>query len=741
MTPAAPIGQARRFLSRMPPVGHRGRMSRRSNSKCWWLSGLWALSLSACADPPAEETAQQAAPPAPDGAVGRIGDALVSVDLGGLRPDAAPVVPEPEPDGAQAPVDARGLEDAAGAPADGAVSRPDAATIEPIADAVVVPPARDAAAVNPTPDAAAVNPTPDAAADAAPPEPDAPVDPCVAAPPDCSAFDGPCVIGVCEAGTGACVARDRPDDTPCDDAEPCTTGDYCETGLCVPGAPTDCSGAGASCRVGACVPGMGCMGEARPDGDPCDDADPCTVGEVCGAGECGGGAGLDCRGLEGACAEAICDPAAGGCVQVPHPDGERCDDGATPCSAAVCAEGACGPLQPVDCAAVAGECGVGRCDPALGCVADPLPACAPCAGGAGLCDGAGACRVRLGAADDFGAPALGPAWTTGGDLPWTRVDLGGGNGGARSGDIGARQTTELSRVVELEAETALSFRYRVSSESGYDFFKFRVDGAEVVSDSGNPGWVTWQGTVAAGRHTLTFAYQKDVSIDQNDDRAEIDDVLLLPACAGAPSCRAAIPVTGGACLTCDLPDGLACAAGADPCQPGVCAAGACEARPRADCAVCGAGNEVCLAGVCGVYAQTTWDFEAGFPAGVVQAGDVGWRRVNGQVHGGAQSARSGAIFDNETSEMRIPVNLPAPGVMVAWVRTSTEGGRDWLYLRVDGAQIGRWAGTTEWTRVTAPLAAGAHTVTFLYEKDFSVASGTDAVWVDDVSFTTGEACP
>jgi hypothetical protein len=710
-----------------------------------WLSGFCTLSVTACADPPAEESALQAAPPAPDGAVGRIGDAFANVDLGAVRRDAEPLPPEPAPDaaavvpGRDAAVVPEG--DAAPAPADARVTPPDAAVVDPTPDAAaVVDPTPDALAdarVAPPDDAAVVDPTPDAA----PPAPDAAVDPCVAAPPDCTALDGPCTIGVCEAGTGACVPRDRPDDTPCDDAEPCTAGDYCETGVCVPGGPTDCSAAGASCRVGACVPGVGCVGEARPDGDPCDDADPCTTGEVCGAGECGGGAGLDCRGLEGACAEAICDPAAGGCVRVPHPDGERCDDGAEPCAAAVCAEGACGPLQPLDCAAVAGECGVGRCDPVQGCVADPLPACAPCAGGAGLCDGAGACRLRLGVSDDFGPAALDTAWTTGGNLPWTRVDLGAGNGGARSGDIGARQTTELSRVVELEADTALSFRYRVSSESGYDFFKFRVDAAEVLSNSGNPGWLTHQGTVAAGRHTLTFVYQKDVSIDQNDDRAEIDDVVLLPACPGAPACQTAIPVTGGACLTCNAPDGVVCAAAADPCQPGVCAAGACEARPRADCAVCGAANEVCLAGVCGVYAQTTWDFEAGFPAGTVQAGDVGWRRVNGQVHGGGQSARSGAILDGETSEMRIPVNLPAPGVMVAWVRTSTEGGRDWLYLRVDGAQIGRWAGTTDWTRVTAPLAAGAHTVTFTYEKDFSVASGTDAVWVDDVSFTTGEGCP
>ena len=68
-------------------------------------------------------------------------------------------------------------------------------------------------------------------------------------------------------------------------------------------------------------------------------------------------------------------------------------------------------------------------------------------------------------------------------------------------------------------------------------------------------------------------------------------------------------------------------------------------------------------------------------------------------------------------------------------------GRPGSAIALRGNQIGRWAGTTDWTRVTAPLAAGAHTVTFLYEKDFSVASGTDAVWVDDVSFTTGEGCP
>lgn len=489
--------------------------------------------LGACADGSVPDDTTTA-PPAPDGAAAAIGDAFVAVDLGGGRSDDArpPTTEDAAPEdrdarptvdfGSSSPPDVASpppppVDDAAVSPADGPAASADGAPAPPRDAAVPAPDGPPPDAVAPSPDV----PLPDAA----------PADPCVADPPDCTDLDGPCVVGACEPGTGACVPRMRPDDTPCDDSEPCTTGDVCEGGACVPGGPTDCSAAGGACRIGACVPGVGCEGQARPDGEPCDDADACTVGELCTAGTCGDGAPLDCRALAGACADAVCDSAAGGCVALPHPDGERCDDGADLCTERLCLAGACAEPRPVDCQAGAAECTVGRCDAFAGCLFDQAPACTPCNGGAGVCDEAGGCRPAPGIADGFDAPALAPAWVSGGDAGWVRVDAGAPDGGvARSARIDHNEVSEVSRVVDLAAPAPLRFRYRITSEANYDFFRFRLDGADVVTASGRRDWTVYEGVVPAGRHTLTFRYDKDVSINFDTDRVDVDDVVLTVPC-------------------------------------------------------------------------------------------------------------------------------------------------------------------------------------------------------------------
>jgi hypothetical protein len=279
------------------------------------------------------------------------------------------------------------------------------------------------------------------------------------------------------------------------------------------------------------VPGLGCQGQARPDGEACDDADACTVGEVCTDGTCGGGGALDCRDLAGACADAICDRAAGGCVVLPHPDGERCDDGADLCTERLCRAGACTEPQPVDCQTAAPACTVGRCDAFAGCVFDPAPACTPCHGGAGVCDAAGLCQPTPGFREAFDAPALGAAWVSGGNAGWVRVDAGAPDGGvARSARIDDDEVSEITRTVELAAPTPFRFRYRVTSEVNYDYFRYRLDGADVVTASGVRGWTVYEGVVPAGRHTLTFRYDKDGSISYDLDRADVDDVELLVPC-------------------------------------------------------------------------------------------------------------------------------------------------------------------------------------------------------------------
>ncbi len=140
--------------------------------------------------------------------------------------------------------------------------------------------------------------------------------------------DGPCQSNVCVAATGACQLLTSGENTPCNDGDKCTVGDYCTKGLCQPGTNTcfckdnvDCKGqedgnacngtlfcnkasaqcevhpltvvtcqtwADTACQKNVCNPKEGkCHYLPVNDGKPCDDGNGCTPNEVCEGGSCG----------------------------------------------------------------------------------------------------------------------------------------------------------------------------------------------------------------------------------------------------------------------------------------------------------------------------------------------------------------------------------------------------------------------------------------------------------------------
>jgi hypothetical protein len=139
--------------------------------------------------------------------------------------------------------------------------------------------------------------------------------------------------------------------------------------------------------------------------------------------------------------------------------------------------------------------------------------------------------------------------------------------------------------------------------------------------------------------------------------------------------------------------------------------------------------------VIGAVSDASSGFEtAGLPDGYTSAGAVPWSTVTTMPQSGSRCAESGNIADGETSSMTRSVTLASPQTLTFWVRTSTEASYDRLRAFVDGAMRGEWSGTTPWTLVSYPLTAGEHTVEWRYVKDLSISSGSDAVWIDDVSF-------
>lgn len=222
--------------------------------------------------------------------------------------------------------------------------------------------------------------------------------------------DSPCNGGVCAACS---VAKGAPKDgtckildaTPCDDQNPCTQSDTCQTGACV-GTPltgtacddgdactqTDtcqagtCVGSDAvacaavdSCHdVGTCDPASGqCSNPAKLDYTVCDDGQGCTISDRCISGACVPGAPRDCPPAD-ACHAGSCDPTTGKCVQTAVSDGTSCEDGDKCTTGDACAAGVCvaGPTK--SCTAP-DTCSTASCDPATGaCVVSQLGNGAPC---------------------------------------------------------------------------------------------------------------------------------------------------------------------------------------------------------------------------------------------------------------------------------------------------------------------------------------------------------------------------
>jgi len=97
----------------------------------------------------------------------------------------------------------------------------------------------------------------------------------------------------------------------------------------------------------------------------------------------------------------------------------------------------------------------------------------------------------------------------------------------RSDSIDDNEHAEI-QVARTFAAGTITFRVKVSSEAGFDFLRFYVDGVAVSSWSGttNTGWQLYSYALPAGAHTLKWAYEKDASASLGQDAAWIDGVTL-----------------------------------------------------------------------------------------------------------------------------------------------------------------------------------------------------------------------
>ncbi|HOY47860.1 MAG TPA: C25 family cysteine peptidase [Flavobacteriales bacterium] len=120
------------------------------------------------------------------------------------------------------------------------------------------------------------------------------------------------------------------------------------------------------------------------------------------------------------------------------------------------------------------------------------------------------------------------AWQNADESPWT-IDQDIKYEGAtsfKSGTISNNMTSSLIINWNVSVADTLRFMKKVSSEEGYDFLKFYVDGNEIQSWSGVVDWSQEQFPITSGLHEFMWVYAKDEMISSNEDAAWIDYVVF-----------------------------------------------------------------------------------------------------------------------------------------------------------------------------------------------------------------------
>src|SRR5207253_3221162 len=131
-------------------------------------------------------------------------------------------------------------------------------------------------------------------------------------------------------GTSATCPDDRlqPDGTACDDGGLCTQTDTCQSGACMGSDPVVCLPSDQCHDAGACDPATGaCSDPAKDDGVSCNDANPCTQIDTCQSGTCIGSNLIVCTASDQCHDVGICNTSTGVCSNPRKADGTACNDG------------------------------------------------------------------------------------------------------------------------------------------------------------------------------------------------------------------------------------------------------------------------------------------------------------------------------------------------------------------------------------------------------------------------------
>ena len=111
-----------------------------------------------------------------------------------------------------------------------------------------------------------------------------------------------------------------------------------------------------------------------------------------------------------------------------------------------------------------------------------------------------------------------------------------------------------------------------------------------------------------------------------------------------------------------------------------------------------------------------------------------WEVVTENPYDGNYCAKSTSIGNGETSNLYIDLEIATNGTVSFFYKVSSEYNYDLLSFKVDNQEKANWSGNIDWTQASFELTPGSHRLEWSYAKDYSMTSGLDCAWIDNVVF-------
>jgi hypothetical protein len=115
-----------------------------------------------------------------------------------------------------------------------------------------------------------------------------------------------------------------------------------------------------------------------------------------------------------------------------------------------------------------------------------------------------------------------------------------------------------------------------------------------------------------------------------------------------------------------------------------------------------------------------------------------WTVVSENPYEGNYCVRSGAIGNSASTRLTITLDVHSEDEISFFRKVSSESGFDKLYFFIDGVEQGEWSGEVSWGEERYTLTPGQHELSWIYEKDVYISSGSDCAWLDNIVFPPAE---